>query len=290
MQTAADQTIFGHEENGMMDELESIFRNQHPVHARRQAFFDASQRRGQSFTTFMADLDALAKIAELRTLDTKQLMVYRLLAGCSDHVLRTKILEKSEEPSLDELTATVLAYEAAKNTSKSASANTAGWQQQQQRGKRPLPQRGKPRYQPNGKRRSRSASAHNATALACYRCGSFSHNAPQCKVSYNTVTCKKCNMKGHVASVCNQGKPRKQQQQRGRSMSRNHKGGNRNKSRHQSHSSGRRFANVVEHTHTAAVCINIIFWPCPSLNFGLQLGNTQKKNILKFQEYRTGHI
>ena len=204
-------------ENSAMTALDEIFRTMNPLHARRQAFFDAEQDKGQSMSSFMAKLDALSNSAELDKLDTEQLMVYRLIAGCKNAELRQKILEKEEEPTMKSLVAVINAYEAAKNSAPSKGFAAYSVQRPNFKAKRRRG-RGRPKgkQRPRGRSSSRSA---NAAQIVCYRCGKSSHTRDKCSVDGETLTCEKCNKKGHVKSVCGYGRRRSQSGRRGRSMS-----------------------------------------------------------------------
>ena len=111
----AEDAASDSEEESLMSHLEEVFKLLHPIHARRRAYFDAKQQSGQTMTLFMANLGTLAQAAMLHEINYNQLQVYRIISGCTDSVLKTKILEKEEEPTIASIKAVVTAYEASKN-------------------------------------------------------------------------------------------------------------------------------------------------------------------------------
>ena len=255
------------EEDCVLGELENIFRTLNPIQSRRQAFFDAKQRHGQLMSNFISDLDSLARAADLQELSTKQLMVYRIISGCTDYPLRTKILEKVEEPDLDSIYTTVRAYESAKNANKStAPAAAANFTKQGER--RHQPSARKPQHKPKGQSgsgKSRQSQA-NAASTCCWRCGKDNHTSPQCTLNKNVV-CNKCQKKGHIKSAC--GLPQQKKQQQGK-----HKQGGK---------PGRRAytANMVSHANKAGM-----FTGCPTPRIEMEfVGKHRRKGQkVKFKQ------
>ena len=73
------------------------------MYVRRLRFFRYSQKPGRRFDNFWTQLQMLANEADLNSLSTEDLLVFRIVGGCSDDLLREKFLRLSN-PSLSDIT------------------------------------------------------------------------------------------------------------------------------------------------------------------------------------------
>ena len=167
-----------------------------PVHVRRQAFFRASQKEGQSVLDFRAQLRQLGNEGDLEnlTLEGCYCLMYQL--GVKDEVLRRELC-KVQQPNLAEFDAILEAHalmEASeKLRNKTAQANRASGPAK----KSSSSSSGSPKIKITAEEKKR----RQAVWEKCYRCASSNHMIPGCKVPA-TVTCKLCNFQGHISPAC----------------------------------------------------------------------------------------
>ncbi len=287
MNVRKDWQVFGADGDDLtiVSELDSIFRQLNPLHARRQTYFDAQQRRGQSMSSFMAELDGMAGAAMLDDLDPEQLTIHRLISGCTDKYLRRKIMETDDEITFGQLKAIVNTYEAALASTNKEGRHDANMAT----GKHKYPRkgRGKSRQQQQQRGRSRSRNrSHSANFNSqnrCYRCGNSNHNADNCNKNKKDLKCQQCGKIGHVKSVCglpNRGRSRARSQSpgrnRGRSPSPRGRGG-----RSQSNFS-RANANQAE---THSVVANATGAPTPRISLQLTAPGTGRVSTIRFMNH-----
>ena len=90
--------------------LQKKFDETYPLYVRRLRFFQHSQTQGQRFDDFWTKLQQLANEADLNSLSTEDLLVFRIVGGCSDTLLREKFLQLSN-PSLSDITTEAATWE-----------------------------------------------------------------------------------------------------------------------------------------------------------------------------------
>jgi len=90
--------------------LQKKFEETYPLYVRRLRFFRYSQKPGQRFDDFWTQLQQLANEADLNSLSTEDLLVFRIVGGCSDDLLREKFLRLSN-PSLSDITTEAATWE-----------------------------------------------------------------------------------------------------------------------------------------------------------------------------------
>lgn len=208
-----DTPIFGN--GGVIEMLETEVMRSNPLNLRRHKFFLSRQKKGEKFTDWVAQLDQLARDADIAELDFATMMVYRWITGCDNDELRGKFLREAN-PTMETLMAVAHTFEATNATVSglkgSASANQA-----------------KGRDKSRGRSKSRSkANAVTSSSKHCFRCGSQKHVVSGCTVDKDSLTCGTCGKKGHVSKVCfsdkkrggDRGRSRQRGGDRGRSPSR----------------------------------------------------------------------
>ena len=174
--------------------LSQYFAQRNPVHDRRQAFFRASQKEGQSVLDFRAQLRQLGNEGDLEnlTLEGCYCLMYQL--GVKDEILRRELC-KVQRPNLAEFDAILEAHalmEASeKLRAKTVQANRASGPAKK------FSSSGSPRIKITEEEKKR----RKAIRGKCYRCASGDHMIPGCKVPA-TATCKLCNMQGHISPAC----------------------------------------------------------------------------------------
>ena len=114
------------------------------------------------------------------------------ITSCSDDKLKKRMLECDEPtPQLLEEIVQCYARVQADTSGTRESARAAAISSDKDKQCREMnDSRGKP-------------SGHKLAALdgKCYRCGSSTHRAKECKID-KTIPCKNCNIRGHLAIVC----------------------------------------------------------------------------------------
>ena len=90
--------------------LQKKFDETYPLYVRRLRFFRYAQTPGQRFDDFWTQLQLLANEADLNSLSTEDLLVFRIVGGCSDELLREKFL-RLRSPSLTDITSEAAAWE-----------------------------------------------------------------------------------------------------------------------------------------------------------------------------------
>ena len=105
---------------------------------RRLRFFRFSQKQGQHFDDFWSQLRLLANEASLDTLTTEDLLVFRIIGGCTDDLLKEKFLRLSA-PSLSDITKEAAKWEGVRRSmaTYNVSPQPALSQQQQQQPPKP---------------------------------------------------------------------------------------------------------------------------------------------------------
>ena len=166
--------------------LTKYFAQRNPIHVRRQAFFSASQKEGQTVLDFCDQLRSLGNEGDLESLSVEGCFCLMYQLGIQDETLRRELC-KIKNPSLAEfdtlLEAHTLMEASEKLRNKTAQANmTKG------------PQRKSP-PNPNKIRLNEEERKHRKQFRGkCYRCGAGDHMIPQCKLPANVI-CNSC--KGH---------------------------------------------------------------------------------------------
>ena len=181
------------------DLMTQYFSQRNPIHLRRQAFFSATQKEGQSVLDFRAHLRALGNEGDLEslTLEGCYCLVYQL--GVKDDTLRRELCKVSV-PTLAEfdtiLEAHALVEASEKLRAKSAHANRASGPQ-----KKPSGSSSSKTNPARVKLTEEEKKRRGAIKGKCYRCGAGDHMIPGCTFP-PTVVCKACKNPGHIAVAC----------------------------------------------------------------------------------------
>ena len=181
------------------DLLTNYFSQRNPIHLRRQAFFSATQKEGQSVLDFRANLRALGNEGDLESLTLEGCYCLVYLLGVKDDTLRRELC-KVAVPTLAEfdniLEAHALVEASEKLRSKSAHANRAAGAQKKSSSA------GSSRNNPaRVKLTEDEKKRRGAIKGKCYRCGAGDHMIPGCTFP-PSVVCKSCKAQGHIAAAC----------------------------------------------------------------------------------------
>ena len=173
------------------DILTTYFSQRNPIHLRRQAFFCASQKEGQSVLDFRAQLRSLGNEGDLESMTVEGAYCLMHQLGVRDDTLRRELC-MVKNPTLAVfdtiLEAHALMEASEKQRQKSVQANRAFQ-------KKPRETSQRPKLSEEEKRRRAKFKGK------CFRCGATDHMVPQCKMPPN-ISCNSCKQSGHVAAVC----------------------------------------------------------------------------------------
>ena len=173
------------------DILTAYFSQRNPIHLRRQAFFCASQKEGQSVLDFRAHLRSLGNEGDLESMTVEGAFCLMYQLGVRDDTLRRELC-KVKNPTLaifdPILEAHALMEASEKQRQKSVQANRTFQ-------KKPRESSQRPKMSEEEKRRRAKFKGK------CFRCGASDHIVPQCKLSPN-ISCNSCKQSGHIAAVC----------------------------------------------------------------------------------------
>ena len=175
------------------DILTEFFSQQNPNHLRRQAFFSASQKEGQSILDYRAHLRALGNEGDLENMTVEGAYCLMYILGAKDDMLRRELCRVTN-PTLAEFDSIVEAHAQieASDLHKKQNAHANRVNQQKK-----TPAGSKPKMSEDEKKRRRAIKGR------CFRCGSKDHIMPQCKLS-SSISCNTCKQSGHISSVCSQ--------------------------------------------------------------------------------------
>ena len=192
--SANDKMVIFGQTDSCMALLVNKFAETYPVFLRRRQFFDYSQKSGQSWDDFATGLDLLGGEADLSGLKTEDILIFRLIGGCTDTFLREKFL-KMKSPTLAELKKEATEWEGVRR-SMGASKLKSVKDDQSYAQKQTRYSKGKGT---NPNQPSANNDAHQSGK--CKRCGYPPHsaNGPPCPAKERT--CDRCGEKGHFAFV-----------------------------------------------------------------------------------------
>ena len=163
--------------------LQDRFRIQYPLFTRRLEYFRYSQAPGQTFGDFNANLRQKGDEAELETLKTDDLYVFRVICGTVDKKLRERFL-KLKNPTLKDLEEEATVHEMCRRSVKACDNAQGG-----------------------GKSSAAAAvtpASCNQVSLdhlvgKCPRCGNKPHKGGSVKCPMMSKVCDNCQKSGHVA-------------------------------------------------------------------------------------------
>ena len=179
---------------GYIELLKAEFEHLNPVFARRVAFFESTQKMGQSFIEFAANVKSNAQNAKMREISQEELIVHVLLKGAEPE-LRVKLL-KLTNPSYENLVEEARAFYAAQ-----ASEAILSKPSQVSNVNQTVQQNSAPRVeyiiQPVVTKQEL-----NAKGITCYKCGSKKHMTFKCEVHPKNLNCTNCQNTGHIRQIC----------------------------------------------------------------------------------------
>ena len=191
-------------EPGYIELLTAEFEHLNPVFARRVAFFESTQKTGQSFIEFAANVKSSAQNAKMREISQEELIVHVLLKGAEPD-LRMKLL-KLTNPSYENLVEEARSFYAAQASeailSRPAHISNISQPAQQSSAPRVVEYIVEPIV----------TKELTAKGITCYKCGSKKHMTFKCEVHPKNLNCTNCQNTGHIRQIC----MGKQKQTRGR--------------------------------------------------------------------------
>ena len=178
------------------DILTQFFAQRNPIHLRRQAFFSASQKEGQSILDYRAHLRALGNEGDLENLTVEGAYCLMYILGARDDLLRRELCRVTN-PTLAVFDSIVEAHAQIKasdlHKKQTAHANRIGAQKKSSSSASGSNSR--PKLSDDEKKRRKNIKGR------CFRCGNKEHMMPQCKLS-PSVSCNTCKQTGHISPVC----------------------------------------------------------------------------------------
>ena len=157
----------------------------------RSEFYRCSQKPGTSITSYLSDLQAIAKDCGFGD-SLNDMLRDRLVCGVHDQAIRKHLLSKGDDLKLEDALKQAISMESAMRDSKDLlpSGQQPVYNVKPQRFQRqPLEGKDKP-----------SEGKDKPTYRNCYRCGKNGHAPDKCY--YKNSTCYSCNKVGHISKVC----------------------------------------------------------------------------------------
>lgn len=187
--------IFG--DNGVVSFIQEEFARRYPLFSRRLEYFRYQRQTGQSASNFVAKLVQLSFEADLQSLKTDEIQVFRVLTGIKEDQLLGKLLDL-KEMTFANVQQKITQFEVNRASKASVSSNQAasgGQARQVTSG----PSR------PSTQQRSSASKSGPLTPAdlkgKCGTCGSPKHMKKDCP-SKDKALCLTCNKTGHWKSVC----------------------------------------------------------------------------------------
>ena len=194
---ASDKTPFFGQTDSCFAILVTKFEETYPVFVRRRQFFDYRQESKQLWEDFATQVDLLSGEACLSSLKTEDIIVFKLIGGCTDSFLREKFL-KMKNPTLADLKKEATEWEGVRR-----SMGTAQKLQPSQtcvsavKPTKYSQSKGQQQQQPKSKSQKDQSQKQGRN---CARCGFPAHIGDRPCPALEKL-CDRCGIKGHFDKV-----------------------------------------------------------------------------------------
>ncbi len=175
--------------------LDNIFKNIHPVYARRNAMLQMRRENGESYTDWSTRVKNAAEEAGINTITHDEFITMMLVSFSGDSYLDSEF-QRLENPTVADCDRIGAGWDRGENfKADTAKADHArSFQTREHRG-------GQNQSQKSASRKPKSGPYNDFLAGKCSKCARQGHIGPDC-TQFEHLSCSYCGKPNHVASVC----------------------------------------------------------------------------------------